>query len=89
MPAGGELWRWSYRYEKKERLMALGKYPDVPLAVVRARHAEGRRLLATGVDPMEERKAQKNAEKAAVENSFQTVANRWLEHALPRGTWPT
>jgi len=89
MPAGGKLWRWSYRYEKKERLMALGKYPDVPLAVARARHAEGRRLLATGVDPMEERKAQKNAEKAAVENSFQTVANRWLEHALPRGTWPT
>ena len=80
MPTGGKLWRWSYRFEKKERLMALGKYPDVPLAVARARHAEGRRLLATGVDPMAERKAQRTAEKAAVENSFQSVANRWLQH---------
>src|ERR1035441_1524442 len=60
--------------------MALGKYPDVPLAVARARHAEGRRLLATGVDPMAERKAQRTAEKAAVENSFQSVAIRWLQH---------
>jgi len=80
MPAGGKLWRWSYRYEKRERLMALGKYPDVPLSLARERHAEGRRLLATGVDPMAEKKAKKNAEKAAVENSFQSVANRWLEH---------
>jgi Arm DNA-binding domain len=83
MPTGGKLWRWSYRFEKKERLMALGKYPDVPLAAARARHAEGRRLLATGVDPMAERKAQRTAEKAAVENSFQSVANRWLQHWQP------
>ena len=42
MPTGGKLWRWSYRFEKKERLMALGKYPDVPLAVARARLAMSR-----------------------------------------------
>jgi len=80
MPTGGKLWRWSYRFEKRERLMALGKYPDVPLALARERHAEGRRLLATGADPMAEKKAKKNAQKAAVENSFQCVANKWLEH---------
>ncbi|MGO9775772.1 MAG: Arm DNA-binding domain-containing protein [Terracidiphilus sp.] len=28
-PTGGKLWRWSYRYEGKEKLMSLGKYPDV------------------------------------------------------------
>lgn len=80
MPTGGKLWRWSYRFEKRERLMAFGKYPDVPLALARERHAEGRRLLATGIDPMAEKKAKKNAEKVAVENSFQSVANKWLEH---------
>ena len=26
-PAGGKLWRWKYRFEGKEKLMALGKYP--------------------------------------------------------------
>ena len=32
-PTGGKLWRWSYRFDGKEKLMSLGKYPDVPLAL--------------------------------------------------------
>jgi integrase len=79
-PTGGKLWRWSYRFEGKEKLMSLGKYPDVPLALARERHVEARKLLATGVDPMAQRKAEKTAEKAAVENSFKSIAARWLEH---------
>jgi integrase len=79
-PTGGKLWRWSYRFEGKEKLMSLGKYPDVSLALARARHAEARKLLATGIDPMAQRKAEKTAEKAAVENSFQSVAAQWLAH---------
>ena len=51
-PSGGKLWRWAYRFEGKEKLMSLGKYPDVSLAQSRERHAEARKLLATGVDPM-------------------------------------
>jgi hypothetical protein len=60
--------------------MSLGKYPDVPLALARERHAEARKLLATGVDPMAQRKAEKTAEKIAVENSFQSTTTQWLEH---------
>jgi integrase len=79
-PAGGKLWRWAYRFDRKEKLMSLGKYPDVSLAQARERHAEARKLLATGVDPMAQRKAKKTAEKIAVENSFQSVAAQWLDH---------
>jgi len=79
-PTGGKLWRWSYRFEGKEKLMSLGKYPDVSLAQARERHTEARKLLATGVDPMALRKAEKTAEKVAVENSFQSVTAQWLEH---------
>jgi hypothetical protein len=60
--------------------MALGQYPDVPLVLARQRHAEARSLLATGVDPMALRKAEKGALKATAESSFQTVAGLWLEH---------
>ncbi len=74
--AGGKLWRWKYRHECKEKLMSFGKYPDVPLSLARERHAEARKLLASGVDPM----AQRKAEKSAAENSFQSVSLRWLEH---------
>ena len=79
-PPGGRLWRWAYRFEGKEKLMSLGKYPDVSLALARERHSEARKLLATGVDPMAQRKAEKTAEKLAVENSFQSVTTQWLEH---------
>ena len=79
-PAGGKLWRWAYTHDGKEKLMAFGKYPDVPLALARERHAEARRLLAIGLDPMVQRKAAKNAEKIAAENSFETIAKLWFDH---------
>ncbi|CAN5702522.1 hypothetical protein BH10ACI4_BH10ACI4_08050 [soil metagenome] len=58
-PAGGKLWRWKYRFEGKEKLMALGKYPDVTLALARERHGAARKLLASGIDPTAHRKAKK------------------------------
>jgi integrase len=79
-PAGGKLWRWDYRHEGKGKTMALGKYPDVPLALARERHAEGRGLLATGVDPMSRRKESKIEEKISQESAFSNIAAKWLEH---------
>lgn len=73
---GGKLWRWKSRFERREKLMTFGSYPDVPLLSARERHAKARKLLATGKDPMAERKAK----KAAAEDSFQGVANIWLKH---------
>lgn len=61
-------------------LMTLGKYPDVSLAKARERHAEARQLHADGIGPMAKRKADKTAEATAIENSFQSVAARWIEH---------
>lgn len=75
-PPGGKLWRWKYRFDGREKLMSFGSYPDVPLSLARERHTEARKLLATGRDPMAERKA----EKAAADDSFQSIARVWLEH---------
>jgi integrase len=75
-PPGGKLWRWKYRFEGREKLMSFGSYPDVSLSLARERHVQARKLLATGTDPMAERKA----EKAATENSFESVARLWLTH---------
>ncbi len=79
-PTGSRLWRWKYRYEGKEKLMAFGKYPEVPLALARERHSDARRLLAGGTDPMAERKEAKTAERTVAENSFQSISDLWLEH---------
>jgi len=79
-PTGGRLWRYKYRHDGKQKLMGLGQYPDIPLALARERHATARRLLATGVDPMEQRKTEKARENATAQNSFRTVAGLWFEH---------
>ncbi len=79
-PAGGKLWRWAYEFDRKEKLMSFGKYPDVSLALARERHGEARKLLATGVDPMAQRKVEKTAQMASSVNSFQSVASLWMAH---------
>jgi integrase len=79
-PSGGKLWRWGYRFERKEKLMSYGKYPDVSLAQARERHKEARKVLAAGIDPMAQRKAEKTAGRIASENSFANVAALWLKH---------
>jgi len=79
-PAGGRLWRYKYRHNGKQKLMALGQYPDVPLALARERHATARRLLATGVDPMGQRKAEKITLRSAAQNSFHSIAGQWFDH---------
>jgi len=79
-PAGGKLWRWAYDFAGKEKLMSFGRYPDVSLALARERHGEARKLLATGIDPMAQRKVEKSAQLALSVNSFQSVAALWMEH---------
>lgn len=67
-------------HEGKEKLMALGKYSDVCLETAREQYAVTRKLLATGTDPMAQRKAGKRAERTAYESSFASMAVKWLEH---------
>ena len=57
VPSGSKLWRWRYRFEGKEKMMAFGEYPLVMLKDARELHFEARKILAAGVDPMAERKA--------------------------------
>ena len=78
-PNGSKLWRWKYRVLGKEKVMALGAYPDISLAQARDALAMVRKLLASGDDPMAHRKAAKVAEKTAANNSFQSVALVWWE----------
>jgi hypothetical protein len=67
-PAGGKLWRWKYRHAGAQKEMSFGKWPDVPLPLARDRHAAARKLLASGTDPMAQRKADKAAQ-ACLEGS--------------------
>ncbi len=74
-PAGGRLWRLRYRMAGVEKLLALGVYPDVPLKRAREKRDEARRLIADGIDP----NAQRKAERGAQAQTFEAVAAEWLE----------
>ena len=63
-PTGGKLWRMQYRFNGKQKLLALGQYPAVSLADARKRRDEARQLLANGVDPGEFKKLQKTTRQA-------------------------
>jgi integrase len=76
-PSGGKLWRFQYRFNGKQKLLALGAYPSIPLAEARQRREDARKLLANGVDPSEIKKAQKVADVSKNENSFEVVARTW------------
>lgn len=73
-PNGGKLWRFNYRFESRQKTLALGTYPDTSAKLARQKLEEARQLLAKGVDPSERRQA----EKVAGVNKFESVAREWL-----------
>lgn len=54
-PAGQRYWRLKYRVNGKEKLLALGVYPDVSLAVARKKRDEARESLRRVSIPMKQR----------------------------------
>ena len=75
---GGKYWRLRYRVGGKEKLLAIGVYPDVTLSEARERREQARKLLANGADPsavkQEAKQASNKAWQVACENSFATLA---------------
>ena len=82
-PSGGKLWRFKYRYNGKQKLLALGAYPEVSLADARQKREDARKLLVNNVDPSAVRKAQK---QTAIQESetFEAIAREWFQKFLHR-----
>jgi hypothetical protein len=86
VPTGGSrLWRFAYRYLGKQKILALGRYPDVTLLEARRARDQAKSLLAKGVDPSTSRKAEKREKLIAAGNTFEAVADEWFE--TNNGRW--
>lgn len=77
-PKGSKYWRMKYRFNGKEKLLALGVYPDVSLAMAREKRDEARKLLSNNIDPSEHKKAMKHAHEERSANSFEIIAREWF-----------
>jgi integrase len=74
---GSKYFRLKYYFAKKEKLLALGVYPETSLKQAREKRDIARKQIADGIDPSEHRKATKAARVQDVENSFEIVAREW------------
>ena len=63
---GARYWRMAYRYQGRQKTLALG--------------VAAKKLLACDVDPSQARKEQKRAARLSVENTFEIVARAWCEN---------
>ena len=81
-PTGRKWWRLKFRMDGKERLLALGVYPDVSLKDARQRALAARQMIAAGIDPVQ---ARSGGEGDVHRQTFGRVAWDWFERN--RGQW--
>jgi integrase len=85
-PTGRKYWRFRCQHKGREKLFALGVYPDISLAEAREARDNARRDLAKGVDPTQAKKAAKAAAAIAAVNTFEAIALEWFEKQKPKWT---
>ena len=76
---GGKLWRYNYSMNSKKYVLPLGKYPSLSLKDARDAHKEARNKIAKGINPVEEKRAKKKAEKLKDKSSFKEVSEEFLK----------
>ncbi|PAY05401.1 integrase [Bradyrhizobium sp. UFLA03-84] len=83
---GAKLWRYAYRFDGKQKLLAIGPYTLPGSAEVRTSLAQARdlrnsarRLLDGGIDPSQQRKADRIAVTLAARATFAELGEDWFK----------
>jgi integrase len=77
-PNGSRYWRFKYRFGDKEKLFAIGVYPDVTLSEARAKALDARRMVSEGADPVIERRRHRANSATSAAETFQAMAEEWM-----------
>jgi len=90
-PQGSKLWRLSYRFGGKQKLLSLGKYPAVGLSKARAARDLAKTQLADGIDPSSHRKAEKAnaAEPKPSQETWKALCLEWWQKRRREEASPT
>lgn len=76
---GKKAWRVKYRFCGKEKLVTLGKYPQISLKEARFLCAKIKRELEKGIDPAIEKAKKKLSVKLLRENTLRILAKEWFD----------
>ena len=82
---GSKYWRYKYIFHGKEKLLAIGVYPNVTLSQARELRNEAKQQLSKGNDPSFIKQTNKINIKLAIQNSFEIIAREW--HAKFLSKW--
>lgn len=85
-PAGGKLWRLKYRIDGREKLLAIGSYPEIGLGEARRRREEARELIALGKDPSREKQREKVRARIQAADTFKAICDEYCEKRRRDGT---
>jgi hypothetical protein len=77
-PSGGKLWRLQYRFEGKQKTLALGEYPAVTVAVARGRATSAKNELDQGRNPSAQARIAKLTKGLTDANTFELIAEEFL-----------
>lgn len=84
-PSGGKYWRLAYRLSGKQKIFALGVYPQVSLAEARQMREEAKKLIKQGIDPVLERKQTVRRRSEEQVTTFELIAREW--HKTKQSGW--
>jgi integrase len=82
---GSRLWRFRYQFQRKEKMLSFGAFPEVSLAAARENREWARKLLTQGIDPSLQKKRDKIAAVQAAENTFDALTTEYLERLKQQG----
>ncbi len=85
MPSGAKYWRYKYKKQGKEQIVAIGVYPEVSLKAARNKRAEYRKMRSDGLDPVQVIKKSKVTAEVSAANTFEKIALEWYENR--KGIW--
>jgi integrase len=81
-PNGSKYFRLKYRFDGKEKTLALGVYPEISLKQARDKRDNARKQIADDIDPGEHKKAVKQSRAESLANSFEVIAREWYERNM-------
>lgn len=76
-PKGTKSFRLKFRFDGKEQVLTIGKYPHVSLSEARAMAETAKTQIAQGINPAAQKQAEKQQAQAAALNTFAAVAKEW------------
>ena len=86
---GRVAWGFLFTINRRRRLMSLGQWPDVTLAVARDLATDARRKVRSGIDPIEDRKATRQGTPTFGEVADELIRSKTPAWKSPRskGQW--